>query len=153
MVVAVGVFASILAGSILQKYRKYVCMVRCSAFGSFILVAAAIGTFLSKATLVVSINMIVAAFCLVPIIPVAIDFATELTFPIEETVCTGFLLMSAQAFGFCLAILVLQLALLHAVYGLGLIVICAGIAAIVSLTVREDLRRVQYTDTQNQAIL
>ena len=51
--------------------------------------------------------MVVAAICLVPIIPVGIDFSAELTYPIEETVCTGFLLMSAQGFGFILALLVL----------------------------------------------
>lgn len=82
-------------------------MIRISSFGTFLLVGVAIGTFISRLEIIVSINMIVAAFCLVPIIPVSIDFATELTFPIEETVCTGFLLMAAQAFGFILAILVL----------------------------------------------
>jgi len=51
--------------------------------------------------------MVVGAIFLVPIIPVSIDFASELTFPNEETVCTGFLLMSAQAFGFFLSLLVL----------------------------------------------
>ena len=127
-------------------------MIRISSFGTFLLVGVAIGTFISRLEIIVSINMIVAAFCLVPIIPVSIDFATELTFPIEETVCTGFLLMAAQAFGFILAILVLQLSLLHAVYGLGLIVVCSGIAALLSLTVKEDLRRVQYTDSQNLAL-
>jgi FLVCR family feline leukemia virus subgroup C receptor-related protein len=127
-------------------------MVRISAWGSFVLVAIAIGTFLMKDRLIVSINMLLAAFCLVPIIPVSIDFATELTFPIEETVCTGFLLMAAQAFGFVLAIIVLQLSLFHAVYGLGLIVICALIAAILSLFIQGDLRRVSFTDTQNLAI-
>lgn len=107
LVTIVGILSSVVAGSILQKYRKYTWMVRISSFGTFLLVGVAIGTFISRLEIIVSINMIVAAFCLVPIIPVSIDFATELTFPIEETVCTGFLLMAAQAFGFILAILVL----------------------------------------------
>jgi hypothetical protein len=51
--------------------------------------------------------MVVAAFFLVPIISVSIDFAGEMTFPLDETVCTGFLLMSAQALGFILALVVL----------------------------------------------
>ena len=37
----------------------------------------------------------VAAFFLVQIISVSIDFAGEMTFPLDETVCTGFLIMSA----------------------------------------------------------
>ena len=39
--------------------------------------------------------LISSAVTLIPIIPVGIDFASELTFPYEETVVTGFLLMSA----------------------------------------------------------
>ncbi len=51
--------------------------------------------------------MVFAAGLLVPVIPVCIDFSSELTFPEEETVSTGFLLMSAQALGFILALVVL----------------------------------------------
>lgn len=122
-------------------------MLRVSTFGTFILSSVAIGTFLTKDVLIVAINMIVAAAFLVPVIPLSIDFASELTFPLEETVTTGFLLMSAQAFGFILALIVLQLALIHSIYGLGLIVSCAGIAAVISLTIKDDLRRVSFTIT------
>ena len=82
-------------------------MLRVSTFGTFILSSAAIGTLLTKDVLIVAINMIVAAAFLIPVIPLSIDFASELTFPLEETVTTGFLLMSAQAFGFIIALLVL----------------------------------------------
>jgi hypothetical protein len=70
-------------------------MIRISAFGSFILVGLAVVTFQTKNVLLITINMLVAAIFLVPVIPVGIDFAGELTFPKEETVCTGFLLMTA----------------------------------------------------------
>lgn len=133
------------AGFFLNRYHKYKLMVIISAWGSFLLIASAIGTFQTKDVLIVAVNMIVAAFCLVPIIPVAIDFAGELTFPYESTVTTGFLLMSAQAFGFCLALIVLQLALIDAVWGLTAICICGGVASIISVTIKEDLRRIKFT--------
>lgn len=134
------------AGLILNRYHKYAWMVRFCAWGTFLISAAALGTFQTRDVLVVSINMLIAAFCLVPIIPVAIDFAGELTFPLEPTVCTGFLLMSSQAFGFCLSLAVLKLAMIHAVYGLTAIVICAGISAFITLTIKEDLRRISFTE-------
>ena len=95
------------AGFILNRYHKYLLMIKISAIGSFFLVGLALLTFQTKNVSLISANMIVAAVCLVPVIPVGIDFSAELTFPIEETVCTGFLLMSAQGLGFLLALLVL----------------------------------------------
>lgn len=106
-VIIVGILVSFISGYILSKYHKYMLMLRVSTFGTFILSSAAIGTFLTKDVLIVAINMIVAAAFLIPVIPLSIDFASELTFPLEETVTTGFLLMSAQAFGFIIALLVL----------------------------------------------
>jgi hypothetical protein len=54
--------------------------------------------------------------------------------------------MSAQAFGFCLSIAVLQMALINPTLGLSLIVLCAGIACIISLTIKEDLRRIKFSE-------
>lgn len=84
-----------IAGFILNKYHKYLWMIRCSAWGSFLLVSAGLGTFQTQNVLIVWINMTLAAACLIPVIPVSIDFAGELTFPQEPTVVTGFMLMSA----------------------------------------------------------
>jgi FLVCR family feline leukemia virus subgroup C receptor-related protein len=82
-------------------------MVVISAVGSFVLIAIAVGVIQTEDVLIIAINLIGAAFFLVPIIPVSIDFAGELTFPYESTVTTGFLLMSAQLLGFFIAIAVL----------------------------------------------
>ncbi len=88
--------------------------------------------------------MVFAAGLLVPVIPVGIDFSSELTFPEEETVSTGFLLMSAQALGFILALVVLQLAIINSTLGLGMITLCALIASLISLVIKEDLRRIKF---------
>ncbi len=95
--------------------------------------------------MLISINVVLGAALLVPIIPVGIDFCGELTFPIEPTVCTGFLLMSAQGFGFVLAMIVLHLSLIQVTYGILAIAGCALVASIVTLFIREDLRRLQFT--------
>ena len=142
--ILVGVITSTVAGILLNKYHKYILMVRVSAFSSFALTLIGLFTFLSKNVPLIAINMVLAAGLLVPVIPVGIDFSAELTFPIEETVCTGWMLMCAQALGFFLALIVLQLALVNAVLGLSLIVACLGAAALISLFIREDLRRLEF---------
>lgn len=90
-----GVIASMGAGVMLNRYSKYLLMVRCSAGLTFIIIGLALATYQTHNIVLISINMILGACCLVPVIPVSIDFTAELTFPQEETVCTGFLLMSA----------------------------------------------------------
>lgn len=90
-----GVVASMVAGVILNKYHKYLLMVRVSAAGASILMGLALFTFTTHNVTLITANMIVGACFLVPVIPVSIDFSAELTFPQDETVTTGFLLMSS----------------------------------------------------------
>ena len=116
-------------------------MIRISAFGVLIFISLGIATFQTDSLTLISINTVIGAALLVPIIPVGIDFCGELTFPIEPTVCTGFLLMSAQGFGFILALAVLHLALIQVTFGVVSIAACALVASIATLFIREDLRR------------
>lgn len=108
-VILMGVVASMVAGIILNKYHKYLVMIRLSAFGTTIILGLALLTFTTHNVTLITINMIIGACCLVPVIPVSIDFSAELTFPQDETVTTGFLLMTSQAFGFFFSIFVLML--------------------------------------------
>jgi FLVCR family feline leukemia virus subgroup C receptor-related protein len=110
LIAVLGIFSAFAAGSLVAKYHKYKLMVLFSTWGTFLFLTIAIFSYLTQNLWFISLVMISAALCLVPIIPVGIDYATELTYPIEETVVTGFLLMNAQAFGFVLANIVLQLA-------------------------------------------
>ena len=109
-VVAGGVCSSMVSGILLKAYRKYLLMTRISCFGCAILLFAAIVTFKFGGLKLISLNMILAAVFLVPIIPIGINFANELTFPLDETVTQGSMLMLSQAFGFILANICIVLA-------------------------------------------
>ena len=95
LIILVGVITSMITGFILNRFHKYVLMVRISAFGTLIMLGASIYAVYLQNGLWIVITLVSAAVALIPIIPVGIDFASELTFPYEETVVTGFLLMSA----------------------------------------------------------
>ena len=47
--------------------------------------------------------MVIGAMFLIPMIPIGIAFAAELTWTVDETVSQGFLLMMSQLFGFVMA--------------------------------------------------
>ncbi len=51
--------------------------------------------------------LIVSAIFIVPVIPIGITYANELTFPLDETVIVGFTLMISYGFGFVLALVTL----------------------------------------------
>ena len=95
LIILVGVITSMFTGFILNRFHKYVLMVRISAFGTSIMLGASIYAVYLQNGLYIVVTLVLAAVALIPIIPVGIDFASELTFPYEETVVTGFLLMSA----------------------------------------------------------
>jgi FLVCR family feline leukemia virus subgroup C receptor-related protein len=80
-VITMGVAASMVAGIVLNKYHKYLLMTRLAAFGTFILLGTALITYQTRNVTLITVNMIIAAACMVPVIPVSIDFAGELTFP------------------------------------------------------------------------
>jgi hypothetical protein len=146
-----GVVASMVAGIVLNKYHKYLLMVRLAAFGTAIILGLALFTYGTKNVDLISVNMIAGACCMVPIIPVSIDFSAELTFPQDETVTTGFLLMSSQAFGFFFSIFVLELCVkVNSLSGLGAIVACAWGASFITLFIKEDLRRIKFTENFTQ---
>lgn len=145
LVITVGVVTSMIAGVILNKYQKYLMMTRLSAWGTFILLSLCIYTFYTKDRVLIAVNLVVTAVALIPIIPVGIDFAGELTFPYEETVVTGFLLMSAQAFGFCLSLLTLKVSVVDPIKGFALLAGCAGVAALTTVLIKEDLRRISFS--------
>jgi hypothetical protein len=85
-VVTAGVCASMLSGFLLKAYQKYLLMTRISCFGCAVLLFVAIGTFQTTDVKLISLNMILAAIFLIPIIPIGINFANELTYPLDETV-------------------------------------------------------------------
>lgn len=65
--------------------------------------------FLLPTTVCLTICLIMVAVFLIPIIPIGIAYANEVTYPLDETVVIGLIIMIAYAWGFVLAILVLDL--------------------------------------------
>ncbi len=65
--------------------------------------------FLLPKTIFLTICLILVAVFLIPIIPIGIAYANEVTYPLDETVVVGFILMMAYAWGFVLAVVVTDL--------------------------------------------
>lgn len=69
-------------------------------------IMAIVTFFISTDVIFISVNMMTLGCFIVPIIPISINFSSELTFPIEATVVTGTLMMVGQLGGFMLAVII-----------------------------------------------
>lgn len=98
--------------------------------------------------LFISINMLILGCFLVPIIPISINFSSELTFPIEATVITGTLMMVGQLGGFMLALIIGFVCDAPKNAGGWVWVFFAGlgvIGCICSVVIQEDLRKTNFS--------
>lgn len=85
-VVFFGVVSSMINGILLKCFRKFLWMTRIYCFGTSIFLCIAGALFSTTLKLVVGVVMIVGAMFLIPMIPIGIAFAAELTWTVDETV-------------------------------------------------------------------
>ena len=124
---------------------------RCICIGSTILFAVGYASFATGNIYIVGANIILDGFALVPFLPVCISYAAEVTFPMQEAVIVGILQMSGQItgllFGFTgsLAFTIKSLSdYSQTQVCLAIYITLCGIAAALSLFLKEDLRRSKY---------
>lgn len=89
-------------------------------------------------------NFVLLGIVMVPIIPVSMNFGSELTFPIAPILTNGILLMVGQGMGAVLGVLETLLAdysvrLTLVSYG-----VLAGIAFFCALFIKEELKKTEF---------
>ena len=94
-------------------------------------------------------NFVVLGIFMVPIIPVSMNFGSELTFPIAPILTNGILLMVGQGMGAVLGIVETLLADYSVRLTLISYSVLAGIAFVCSLFIVEDLRKTNFARRAN----
>jgi hypothetical protein len=87
--VVAGVVACILVGCLLDRYSKFLLSLRLVCFGACTTALVAAFVFPLGSILFTTINMIAAGISIVPVIPVCISFASEVTFPMQAAMING----------------------------------------------------------------
>lgn len=88
-----GVLSSIIVGKILDKTQRYLFSLRAVCVATVVMFCIGFISFKSENIYIVSVNTALNGMALVPFFPVCIGFAAELTFPLQEAVIVGSLLM------------------------------------------------------------
>lgn len=130
-----------LNGFLLKRYRKYLFQLRLFCFGTAILLTSVLFIATEDPKKIISLMMIVGAMFLVPTIPIGIAFANEVSYPMDETVSQGFVMMASQLFGFVLSYICLGFSIVDPVLGLMVLAVSGSVAAFITLFIKEDLRR------------
>jgi hypothetical protein len=100
----------------------------------------------------VSINISMTGFFLLPIIPLGLGFSIELTYPVSESMSNGVLMLFSQIVGSVVTFLGSYLCSRDPYMCLGLFFGMMLTASLATLMVEEDLRRVKMT-LSNQSSL
>ena len=93
----------------------------------------------------VGANLLFLGVFLVPIIPVSMNFASELTFPIAPATTNGILLMFGQGTGAILGLVGTPLCSVNPTYMLMLYGILAFVSSILSYFMVEKLKKLEFT--------
>lgn len=106
----VGILSSMLCGIFLQKTQKYLLTTRIICIMMSLMIALAAYTIPSGHKLIVGANLMLLGMFMVPIIPVSMNFGSELTFPLSPAMTNGMLVMVGYAVAAVLGIICTPLA-------------------------------------------
>lgn len=143
-----GVGASFVCAFLLQKYQKFLIPIRVICVCTCICFITGFWVLPSLNKVVVGINIFMLGVFLVPIIPVSMNFASELTFPIAPAATNGMLLMFGHGTGAVLGIVGTPLCQANPLYLIGLYLVLGVFCVVCSMFMVENLKKLEFTKKQ-----
>ena len=136
-----GVMSSMICGCFLQRTHKYLLTTRIVCLLTTVMILVGLYTIPSEQNYFVLGNFALLGIVMVPIIPVSMNFGSELTFPIAPIMTNGILLMVGQGMGAVLGIVETILADYSVRVTLSSYGVICGIAFFCSIFIKEDLKK------------
>ena len=140
-----GLVGSFVFSGQLDKHQKYLLQLRIVCFTTLFLFSFSFLTLPTGSLLLVSLNISVVGFFLLPIIPLGFGFSIELTYPVSEAMSNGVLMLFSQIVGSIVTFLGSYLCSVHPFSCLALFFGMMMTASIATLLIEEDLRRLKMT--------
>lgn len=137
-----GLIGSFFFGFLLDKYQKYLLVLRLVCFGTMLSALFIFLTLPSENMFIFDTNIAVMGFFILPIIPVGFSFSIELTFPVSEPMSNGIVMLCSQIVGTGVTYIATKLISNSPTSGLYLFMSLITISCLCSLMIKEDLRRI-----------
>ena len=109
-----------------------------------LMVASAMVTVPSGDQVIVGLNLMFLGMFMVPIIPVSMNFASEISFPLAPAMTNGWLLMIGYAMGAILAIVCTPLSQYSPRLVMLIYTLLGVVASICSIFLKEDLKKTEF---------
>ena len=100
--------------------------------------------------ILVGVDLVFLGSFLVPIIPVSMNFASELTFPLAPAATNGILLMMGQACGAAFGLIGAVACQHNPLYLLGTYLGFAILSTVLAFFVKEDLKKLKFQKEQER---
>lgn len=148
-----GLVGSGVFGGIVETKKNYKSMLSLIGLLSTLLPIIMLFAFISGQVWFVALAAFLVGFALIPILPVGIDFAVELTYPVGEPISSG-VVMSAGQFSGIVFTVVGSLLISKMPGNSGsiaaqcVLIFFALVAAIISTRIQENLRRLKHERSQ-----
>lgn len=143
-----GIVSAFGFGYILKRTHKNLLLLRICVIGSFLILSLGIYIFYTGDKIAIVMISFISGCLQIPAVPVSINFASEITFPQEASVITGFLLMSSRFSGFVIAIVTG----IFAQYGPEEAVIFLAfinlLGVLFSIPLKEDLKKYKFSQSK-----
>ncbi|EAR83953.1 MFS transporter (macronuclear) [Tetrahymena thermophila SB210] len=147
-----GLIGSAILSIVVEKYQKYKLVIIISTVTSILSYSLAMGVLSIENFSLQLVSFFLYGFFATPLIPLSLEFACEITYPISETIGSGLVFKSGQMFGVLQIVIsteVIQIDSQNNVYicmALGLFLQILGL--VFMLFVKEDLKRKQEEKKQ-----
>lgn len=102
LMVIVGIFGAFIFGILGDKLKKYKLLLVICVVGTFISMILWTFTFKEDNTVIICIGSSLLGFFMTALLPISMDIAVEITFPLPEAIVSNVLMASAQVFGIIL---------------------------------------------------
>lgn len=144
MFIFAGLISASVAGWALDRYKKYVLFFRLTCWFTFIF--AGFMLFTVKVSFpVMLINIALVGAATVPIVPIGYALGVELTYPINPASANGFMISIGMVWAVILTLAGGPFAEYSPLGCMGILVFLAFVGGVISLFVKEDLRRTNAT--------
>jgi small-conductance mechanosensitive channel len=128
-------------GVLLDRYSKFLLTLRVVCFGTTVVAMICTGVFPLNKVKITSGLMVLAGLILLPIIPVCISFASEVTFPMQAAMINGGVQLAGHLIGFLMELISVAILKKSTFALMCFFCVIAIFGAILSIFVTEDLRR------------
>ena len=136
-----GLTGSVLSGVLLDKYHMFKLTVIFIGLANVVTLLCLFVSLPSDSPFFFALNIAFVGFAAVPMAPVSLNFAVELTYPSPEAMSNGMMILPAKIYAAFLSLLCGYLASIDTKLSISVFVLNALICSVAAFFIEEDLRR------------